>query len=84
MIMDLEIPDDLVESFPTEVNARRRRVLLELACGMYAAHKLTLAQGARLAGLTRMEFDAELGDRDIPMHYGAEEWKEDFTDGSRK
>lgn len=81
MKMVLEIPDKIAEGLPADEGERCRSLLLELACGMYAAHKLTHAQAAALAGLGRMEFDGERGRREIPIHYSVADWKDDLEAG---
>ncbi|MFZ4764092.1 MAG: UPF0175 family protein [Roseimicrobium sp.] len=81
MKMTLEIPDLVAAGLPGNETERSRSLLLELACGMFAAHKLTHAQAARLAGMERLEFEHELGLRDIPIHYTLSDWKDDLEAG---
>jgi len=69
MRMTLEMPDPVAEKLPGDEAQRRRSLLLELAWGMYAARTITHAQGAELAGLGRLDFQHELGLREIPIHY---------------
>ena len=52
---------------------------LELACALYARHRITLAQGARLAGIERMTFQETLFDRDIDMHYSSDDLRTDLA-----
>jgi predicted HTH domain antitoxin len=52
---------------------------LELACALYARHRITLSQGARLAGIERMVFQEALCDRDIDMHYSSDDLKTDLA-----
>jgi len=81
MHMTLDIPDDVAERLPGDESQRRRGLLLELACGMYAARTITHAQGAELAGLERLKFQHELGLREIPIHYTLNDWQHDLTAG---
>jgi len=81
MQMTLEIPDRIAETLAGDEAQRRRSVLLELACGMYAARSITHAQGAEMAGLGRLEFQRELGLREIPVHYTATDWEHDLHAG---
>ena len=81
MRMTLEIPDGVAEKLPSDEAQRRRGVLLELACGMYAARSITHAQGAELAGLGRLKFQCELGLREIPIHYTLNDWEHDLKAG---
>ena len=52
---------------------------LALAVGLFAQERLTLAQGARLAGLDFLAFQRELASREVPIHYGPEEFAEDLA-----
>lgn len=53
---------------------------LAFAVGLFAQQRLTLAQGASLAGLDRLAFQKELAAREIPIHYGSREFAEDLAD----
>ena len=46
----------------------------------FAQERLTLAQGARFAGLDFLAFQRELALREIPIHYGPKEFAEDLAD----
>jgi predicted HTH domain antitoxin len=52
---------------------------LHLAIGLYVGDKVTLGQGASIAGLSQPGFLQELGKRKIPIHYGLEEAAEDIA-----
>lgn len=58
----------------SETEARR-----ELAIVLYQREKLSLGRAAQLAGMKKFEFNELLADRDIPMHYGMEELKQDLV-----
>jgi predicted HTH domain antitoxin len=49
----------------------------ELALTLFQQERLTLAQASRLAEMTQLTFQALLADRQIPIHYGVEEFRED-------
>jgi predicted HTH domain antitoxin len=49
----------------------------ELAVALFQQERLTLAQASRLAEVTQLAFQAILADRQIPIHYGVEEFRED-------
>lgn len=49
----------------------------ELALALFQQDRLTLAQASRLAEMTQLAFQALLADRQIPIHYGVEEFRED-------
>jgi predicted HTH domain antitoxin len=54
------------------------RAALHLAIGSFVTEESTLGQAAEVAGLTQADFLRELGRRHIPIHYGADELREDL------
>jgi predicted HTH domain antitoxin len=58
---------------------REARLLLELAAALHASDALSLRQAAELAGLSRIDFGFELGERGIHRHYAQEELAEDLA-----
>jgi predicted HTH domain antitoxin len=62
--MPLTIPDDLLR----EAGLSEREGLIEFACRLFDAGKLTLWAAAKGAGLSRVEFEGELRRRDIPIY----------------
>ena len=69
-------------TIPTEyVRATRLtdfEILLEIAVLLFQKEKLTLGQAARLAGMPQFRFQSLLASRDIPIHYGIEDYREDL------
>jgi len=66
MMIRLEIPDEIVQQLrlpPHRVEIELKR---ELAIHLVRERICTLAQGARLAEMERLEFERFLGDRHIP------------------
>lgn len=51
---------------------------LELALALYARERITLAQGAHLAGIPFLEFQRARGQRGIPIHYDTKMLEEDL------
>jgi len=49
----------------------------ELALTLFQQERLTPAQASRLAETSQLAFQALLADRQIPIHYGVEEFRED-------
>jgi predicted HTH domain antitoxin len=72
--MTITIPDEAV----SDLDLSPERVRLELAVALFADNKATLARAARIAGLPYLKFQLELGQRQIPMHYGIEDWEADL------
>jgi predicted HTH domain antitoxin len=62
--MPLRIPDDLLQ----EAGLSEHEALIEIACRLFDAGKLTLWSSAKWAGLTRTAFEEELLRRRIPIH----------------
>jgi predicted HTH domain antitoxin len=50
----------------------------ELALTLFRQERLTLAQASRLAEMSQLGFQSLLADRQIPIHYGPEEFREDL------
>jgi predicted HTH domain antitoxin len=80
--MPVTIPDEvLAAAHLSELELKR-----ELAVTLFQQERLTLAQASRLAELRQLAFQALLAERQIPIHYGIEEFHEDLrtlrqTDG---
>lgn len=49
----------------------------EIAVTLFRRERLTLAQASRVAEVSQLAFQALLADREIPIHYGVEEFRED-------
>jgi predicted HTH domain antitoxin len=50
----------------------------ERALSLFQRERVTLAQASRLAEMSQLIFQALLADRQIPVHYGVEEFREDL------
>jgi predicted HTH domain antitoxin len=61
--MPLTIPDEWL----AQAGLDQREVLVEIACRLYAAGKLSLPQATHWSGLTRTELEEELLRRDLPL-----------------
>jgi predicted HTH domain antitoxin len=57
-------------------------LMRELALALFRQERLTLAQASRLAEMTQLAFQALLADRQIPIHYGVEEFPRGCSDSS--
>ncbi len=62
--MPVVISDEALEA----AGLRPEEALVEFACRLYDAGKLSLWSAARLAGLSRAGFEQELLGRQIPIH----------------
>lgn len=72
--MQVTIPDEVV----TAAHLNEFEVKQELALTLFQQERLTLAQACRLAGLSQLAFQALLAERQIPVHYGIEDFREDL------
>ena len=72
--MTLSIPDDILKSAGlTEADA-----IIEFACRLFDAGRLAKAPAARLCGLERTEFEAELAKRNLAVYRTTlEEYEQD-------
>jgi predicted HTH domain antitoxin len=50
----------------------------ELALTLFQQERLTLAQASRFAEMSLLAFQALLAEREIPVHYGVKEFREDL------
>jgi predicted HTH domain antitoxin len=72
--MPVTIPDEvLMAAHISEFELRQ-----ELALTLFQQERLTLAQASRLAEMGQLAFQALLAARQIPIHYGVEEFREDL------
>ena len=73
--MTLEIPQEILEAAKMDEHG----MLVELACHLFDKEILSLGQGARLAGMTRGDFEDELHDRHIAIYrYDVEDFEQDM------
>jgi predicted HTH domain antitoxin len=73
--MTLTIPDDILKAAKLD----ERAMLIEVACHLFDKEILSLGQGARLAGMTRGEFEDELHDRHIAIYrYDVADFEQDL------
>jgi predicted HTH domain antitoxin len=49
-----------------------------LAFTLFEQERLTLAQASRLAEMSILGFQALLAEREIPIHYGVDEFRDDL------
>ena len=61
--MPIVLPEEVERQFTPD------DIRLHLALGLFLDRRVTLGQGAVIAGLSQSEFLHELGNRHIPIHY---------------
>jgi predicted HTH domain antitoxin len=62
--MPVVIPDEVLR----EAGLSERDAVVEIACRLFDAGRLALWPAAKLAGLSRSEFEQALGARKIPIY----------------
>lgn len=67
--MTLQITDDIASALRLPVAEQQERVVLELACSLYASGLLSGGKAAQLSGKPRLAFGTELERRGIARHY---------------
>lgn len=72
--MIVEIPDQIIEQSGLSPN----ELLLKVAIILFQEEKLTLGQASKMAKLHQFEFQKELAKREIPVHYGEEDFERDL------
>jgi len=71
--MSLVISDDVLST----TRMTEEEMKLEIAVLLFQKEKLTLAQAARFASMHRVAFQHLLASRQISVHYGVDDLKED-------
>ena len=72
--MLITIPDEVL----TAAHLSESELRQELALTLFRQERLTLAQASRLAQMSQLAFQGLLADRQIPIHYGVDEFREDL------
>src|SRR5262245_44850549 len=67
--MPVVIPDETLEA----AGLTEREAVIEIACHLFNSGKLALWPAAKLAGMRRGEFEAELGRRKIAVYRPTEQ-----------
>ncbi len=67
--MPLIISDDIL----SRANLSAEELRIELAVWLYSSHKFSFGQAKALSGLTHLDFQAALADRQISLHYDVED-----------
>lgn len=72
--MKIEIPDQIINQTGLSAN----EIMLKIAVILFQEERLTLGQASKLANLHQFEFQKELVARQIPIHYGEEDYERDL------
>lgn len=77
----VEIPSDIARALRLPPADAEREVQKELALALYARQILPLGKARKLAGMTRRDFEALLGERRVPRAYTEEDLSDDIAYG---
>ena len=83
MSITLDIPPDIAASVGVPPHELEPRLRLELAIALYTQNLLTSGNASALAELTRSEWVAALGKRQVPRHYSDADLNEDLAYAER-
>ncbi|MDY7013516.1 MAG: UPF0175 family protein [Cyanobacteriota bacterium] len=72
--MSLIIPDEFLQTARISETALK----LEIAILLFQQEKITLGTASQFAEMNQLEFQRTLGRRQIPSHYGVEEFRQDL------
>ena len=72
--MPVTIPDEVLAA----AHISGPELKQELALTLFQQERLTLAQASRFAEMGQSAFQALLAERQIPIHYGIEEFRDDL------
>lgn len=71
--MTITIPDETLG----DLRLTSEQTRLEIAVGLFADRRVTLARAAKIAGVPFLTFQRELAKRRIPLHYEVEDFEAD-------
>lgn len=72
--MTIETPDIILERSGLSAD----KIVFELAIVLFQQESITLGQASKMAGMHQFQFQQELAKREIPIHYGIEEFERDL------
>ncbi|MSU61796.1 MAG: UPF0175 family protein [Pedosphaera sp.] len=73
--MTVTIPSERLGNVPLS----ERDAVVDIAIGLYKREQVSLGRAAEVAGLSSVEFLAELGQRHIFINYGVDDLKSDVA-----
>ena len=71
--MVFNVPDPILQ----QAGVSPSEILLKLAILLFQEDRISLGQASKLADLHMVEFQKELARRNIPIHYGQEDYQND-------
>jgi predicted HTH domain antitoxin len=77
-VKTLKIPEDIVNALRVPPDDIEAELYKELALALYQRGMLSSGKASALSGLTLLQFEELLGQREVKRHYGEEELQEDL------
>ena len=68
-VLKIDIPADIITALNESRKEIQNQMKLFTAIKYYSEQKLTIGKAARLAGLTRINFETELSKNNIPISF---------------
>lgn len=65
--ISFDVPDDILLALNETENDLKKRVKIALGIQLYKLQKLTIGKAAQLSGISRLEFETELSNNNIPI-----------------
>jgi len=78
MTLHFDIPESITSSLRLPVPEMEPRLRTELGVALYSQSILPFGKASELAGISRLEFAALVGQRGIPRHYTEQELAQDL------
>lgn len=72
--MLIEVEDEQLQG----LQLTTAQALVDFAVGLFTEGRITLGRAAGIARLTQLDFQRELGRRNIPLHYDVEDLQADL------
>jgi len=69
------VPDNIAEA----CHLTPETALLDVAIGIYKREQWSMGRCAKIVGMTRLQFQSELGKRQIPINYDESDLESDVT-----
>lgn len=73
-----QMPVTITDEVLSAAHLSEAELKRELALTLFEQERLTLAQASRLAEMSILDFQALLAEREIPIHYGVDEFRDDL------
>ncbi len=71
--MVFNVPDPILQ----QAGVSPSEILLKLAILLFQEDRISLGQASKLADMHMVQFQKELAEKNIPIHYGQEDYQND-------